>query len=605
MVAETLTIWSRSMVARLMLPIAIMLALVVTLGVVNSGARSFLRQARAQADQAERVRVQLIEIRSVSRSLQRDALNLIVETDRAELAIIHGKFAHRSTRMRALLDGFAGDAAVPRVLQRTRYLEGQIAVLDKLRVVARMAAAGRTRGALDSFRSEVRPLEREGSRIADRMIAAQEARANELRRREAAVEQQNDLIGILASIGLFGLAAFATIRTARRSVVEPLADIERALDAIAGGQTDDRTPHTLRQDEIGRMARAIEIFRASVLERERLQADRVEARALTIQRERAREQAQRHAEEAETKRTIRIAEAAEELQQMAEAAVGRLRVSAHQLADTSSGLAGHAAASTRELASVKLAVARAAQGATDIAAATNQFMSAIGAASANTRRTADLTSTATEQVALLADQMVQVQRDAGKVGTIVDLIGGIAKQTNLLALNATIEAARAGEVGQGFAVVAGEVKTLAAQTAKATDEIAAQVADMQGAASDAAESLIRIGAMIDEVASSSHDLASSIEEQAQSGKIINHNVKGAADDLATIDVRVSDVAAAAGSVERLAGQVRGDSNLVETTAASIDRALVRFFEVLARRRVDAGSGGVEPESSLIDVARRA
>ncbi len=581
MVVHALTIWSRSLVARLMLPIGIMLALVCLLGLIGSATRGRLREARGSADQAAAVRVELIEIRSLSRSLQRDALNLIFEPDERELAVIHEKVTRRLKETRTLLATFARSSASADRAQRTRYLFGQAVVLDQLAAVMAAAARGRTFEALSGFRSKVRPAEREASRIADTMIAAQAAAVERLAQRTRDLEFQESVISVTASVVLFALAAIATSIIATRSVARPLAEIERALGSVAEGQTEGQTPHTGRDDEIGRMARAIEIFRSSVQERERLQRERAEARNAEVLRERDRERVQRRDEEAEADRARRIAAAAKDLHHDVEAALVRLRSSARQLSGTSTELTRHSATSTRELDEVKSSVARAADGATDIAASANQFMSAIGDSSEGTRRTADLTTDATGHVSVLVDRMMQVQRDATTVGTVVDLIGGIAKQTNLLALNASIEAARAGEAGQGFAVVAGEVKSLAEQSARATDDIAVQVTDVQRAAREAGETLTRVGDMIAELAAGSDRLASTIEEQALTGKSINSNITTAASDLETIDARVSEVATAATEVERLAAVVHADALLVEETAASIGVALSRFSERLS------------------------
>ncbi len=580
MVAHALTIWSRSLVARLLVPIGIMLALVCLLGLIGLGTRGRLREAHGAADQAAAVRVELIEIRSLSRSLQRDALNLIVEPDKRELAVIHDKVRRRLTDTRVLLATFAASSASADPAQRKRYLAGQAIVLDKLTDVMAAAAHGRTIEALSEFRTAVRPVEREASRIADTMIAAQAAVVERLAERTRALEFQETVISVGASIVLFALSALATSMIATRSVAHPLTEIGRALESVAEGQTDDKTPQTGRRDEIGRMARAIEVFRSSVQDRERLQREQVEAREAEVQRERSREQNQRRNEEADAERTRGLAAAAKDLHHDVEAALVRLRASAQQLSGTSTQLSIHSATSTRELEEVKSSVARAANGATDVAAATDQFMSAIGSSSESTRRTADLTTDATEHVALLVDRMMQVQQDASNVGRIVGLIGGIAKQTDLLALNASIEAARAGESGRGFAVVANEVKSLAEQSACATHDIARQVTDVQRAAREAGDTLTRVGDMIAELAAGSNRLATTIGEQAQTGASINNNITTAACDLETIDARVSEVANAAGMVEGLAGVVHSDALLVEETAGAIGVALSRFSERL-------------------------
>jgi len=254
-----------------------------------------------------------------------------------------------------------------------------------------------------------------------------------------------------------------------------------------------------------------------------------------------------------------------------------LRGSAHQLSATSGELEDHSSGATRELGDVGVAVHRAIDGATDIAAATTQFMGAIRQSSRSTRLTADLSAQAAGQAAHLADEMTRVQTDARAIGAIVDLIGTIAARTRLLALNAAIEAARVGDAGRGFAVVADEVKSLATQTARATDQIAEQIAGMQSGTEAACTGLLHIRAMVEEMAHGADDLASSIGEQAQSGETISRNVDGAARDLDLIGRLVTGVSTATRGAAGMASQVRSDARSVEDSASSIDRALSRFF----------------------------
>lgn len=236
-----------------------------------------------------------------------------------------------------------------------------------------------------------------------------------------------------------------------------------------------------------------------------------------------------------------------------------------------------------DLDEVQAAVARAAAGATDIAAATDQFMAALEGASLRTRRCAELNADAATRSGVLAAQMARVRNDARAIGDVVGLVHAIARPTNLLALNASIEAARAGEVGRGFAVVAEEVKALAAQTARATDEVAGQISGMQSAAQQASDNLASIGVVIEDTALASRELATTIADQADSGRIINRNVTSAATDLEVIGRRVTDVHAVARGANTLATQVLIDADALEESAAAIDNALSTFFEQLHAR----------------------
>lgn len=568
------------MVARLLVPVALMFCLVCLLGVSSGISRSRVHAARRSVDQSERVHVDLIEVRSLSRSLQRDALNLLIENDPVELRIIQGKFVNRSHDMRALLGALDQNRAFDGGARRKTYMQTQMIVLDRLGTVAKDVTADDRAAALDIFRHQVRPNERAASRIADALILEQDGIVGRMLDRSRELEHQEMVINVATSIVLFGLAAGATFFIVRRSIVKPLSDIESAMERIAAGDTKGRTPHAEREDEIGRMARAIEFFRVAVLERETLQTESAHRQTLEAHRALDQARAERAAEHAETTRNRVIRDAAAALEAQAANAVAELRISARKLSSTSVELTGHSAASTRDLNEVEHAVIRAVGGATDIAAATNQFMTALDQSGTSTRQSADLTARATTHVEVLAGQMTEVKDNARTVGNIVDVIGGIANQTNLLALNATIEAARVGEAGKGFSVVAGEVKSLAEETRRATDMIAGKITTMQAAAQHASDSLTHIGAMIAEIAAGSNLLASTIHEQAQSGQTINRNVGGAASDLEAIGIRIGDVSTAAIGVNDLACEVRTDAAHVNESALAIDRALLTFFERL-------------------------
>jgi methyl-accepting chemotaxis protein len=576
----SLTKWSRSIVARMMIPVVLMLLLVCLLGLIGVGTRSRLHRAYGDLSRTEQVRNDLTEVRSLSRSLQRDALNFLIESDPAELRVLHGKFSGRFHDMRLRLQTLSVSPDFTRAPEARRYMQTQYVVLDRLAAVAMAVRRGAAREALQTFRNAVRPNEREASKIADRLIADQDAAVARLTLRTRTVEQEEFVINLVASISLFLAAAIAAFLIARRSIVRPLTDIEHEMTRVARGETDGGTPHVDRQDELGRMARAIDVFRTSISDRERLRAEQERRRADDMAAE-ARARETRRADEArDAARSQAIAAAARSFEAQIAEVLERLRSAAGDLSTTSVELAGHSRSAITVITDVEAAVTRAAGGAADIATATHQFMTAIQHASVGTRRSAVLSAQAAEQSAAVADRMARVRAHALTIGTVAELIAGIAKQTNLLSLNATIEAARAGDVGVGFAVVAGEIKALAGRTARATDEVAGQIAELQAAAHDAADSLAAIAAMIAEMADSSDTLAGSIDEQIASGQVIDRNIAGAARDLDVVDQSVAGVASAAAGVDRLATGVKRDASALETSAAEIDRALSAFFAAL-------------------------
>ncbi len=571
------TFWSRSMAARMMVPVLVMLGLVCLMAMVAFGARERMARATSAVENAQEVRVALVEIRSLSRSLQRDALNLALEQDPKELGIIESKFAHRSDEMRRMLRALANNPAFDGGEHRRSFFADQMTVLARLANSAGQAVEGHRVAALLTFRQQVRPAERAASAIADSLIADQERLVIDRLAEASAVERRELWLAGIASLILFALAAGATLLIVRRTIARPLIDIERAMERLASGDTHGRTPHVDRHDEIGRMARAIEVFRAAAVEREALQAERADLLKAEMVRAQEEERRKRDAEAANMRRSSHLSSSAAQLEAGAAEALADLRLSARQLSSVSAELNGHSAAANRDLGAVRSAVARAVDGATDIAAATDQFMTVLHDASGSTRRSADLSADAAAQAQTLSQLMQRVQADAQRIGTVIDLIGGIAKRTNLLALNATIEAARAGSAGQGFAVVASEVKALARQTAQATDEIADQIGRMQLAANDAGQGLAEIAAAIGAIAEGTEKLAAGISDQAEQGRLISRNVNGAAADLDIISGRIADVADVANSVDILAAKLREDAALVANSAHSIDESLSKFF----------------------------
>ena len=572
--------WSRSIVLRLMVPVGMMLLLVALLGLVGLFTMVRLRGAYEALNHRQAVRTDLTEARSLSRSLQRDALNLSLETDRAELSVLRGKFRSRSSEMAGMLKKLAADSTFASGTVRRDYLHTQAIVLDRLGAVEVEADRGRQGDALAIFRREVRPNERAASHTADALIARQDDMVKALTRRANMLERQEIIAGGLGSAFVLVLAATATLLTIRRSVVRPIREIEQAIVRVADGETNGSTPHIDRPDEIGSMARAIEVFRASVVDRERLRAEQERQRDNDLHSEQASQEARRRNEEREARRSQAIDHSARSLEAQVGDVLGNLRSAARQLTATSIQLSDHSTAASHGIEVVESAVSRAGAGATDIAIATAQFMAMLEDANGRTARSAALSAEAAGQAVILAERMGRVRENAALIESVVDLISGIARRTSMLALNATIEAARAGNVGRGFAVVAGEVKALAGQTATATAEIASRIGDMQRATGDAIESLHTIEGMVTELAGQSDALASGIDEETKSGQLINRNVRGTAADLELIGGRVERMAAAATGVDDLANQLRSDAEILEQGASTIDRILSSFFREL-------------------------
>jgi methyl-accepting chemotaxis protein len=367
----------------------------------------------------------------------------------------------------------------------------------------------------------------------------------------------SSVVGALALIGLFAVVMV------RGTIVTPLAGVTGALSAIAEGRTDTAVPGAERGDEIGALARTAETFRSAIVAREAMEQERRaevaarEARANAVQAETAR------FADASSGVMASLTDAATQLG----AAVAGMRAVAEATASGSTAMAGAAGSASSNVQTV--------------AAAAEELSASIGEITRQVSDAARIAGRAVEE-ARRTDGTVQGLADgARKIGDVVRLISDIAGQTNLLALNATIEAARAGEAGKGFAVVASEVKNLAAQTAKATEEIAGQIEAIQGSTGQAVTAIGAIGKVIDEIATIASAIAAAVEQQGAATAEIARNVQQAAAGTAEVSEKVGVVQQAGADADRQAGAVASSSEAVSAASAQMRGEIETF---LARLR---------------------
>lgn len=352
------------------------------------------------------------------------------------------------------------------------------------------------------------------------------------------------------------LAAFWIIST---QVRRPLHRLRATMLALGAGRLDESVPFTGRRDEIGEMARAIEGFRASLIEKQVLDADAVARSGRDAFRADALAQATR-AFEVETGRTLAdLAGAAEAMQ---------------GAADTVSATARR---TTEEAGRATLASGQSVEVVNSIAGAAEELSSAARAIEEQVRYTSDIAGTALSDAQALEGTVAGLARAAMEIEAVVSLIRSVAEQTNLLALNATIEAARAGSAGKGFAVVAAEVKALAGQTASATDRITAQVAAIQAAADGTVEGIGAIGQTIAKMSDAASTVAAAAEQQGQASQEIAQAIANAAVEARTISGSIGSVREAAASNETQAGTVWDGANHVAASANTMQAAIETFL----------------------------
>jgi methyl-accepting chemotaxis protein len=343
---------------------------------------------------------------------------------------------------------------------------------------------------------------------------------------------------IVLLLGVFSLT---------RSIVKPVGRLTESLKRLAGGDIEAPVAGSDRGDEFGAIARAVEQVREAVRNQmmERVRHDD-EAKAKAAAERRAADQretaeARAAAEREEAARKAAMHNLANEF----EAAVGNIIQavsSASAELEASAGILSRTTNMTQQLVGVVASASEeASENVQSVASATEEMATSIGEIGHQVQRSSRIAVEAVKQALKTDTRIAELSKAAARIGDVVKLITAIAAQTNLLALNATIEAGRAGETGKGFAVVAQEVKALAAQTAKATEEIGAQIAGMQAATQESVMAIKEIGGTIGTISEITSTIAAAVEEQGAATRDIARSVGFAAEGTTSVATNITDV----------------------------------------------------------------
>ncbi len=344
-----------------------------------------------------------------------------------------------------------------------------------------------------------------------------------------------------------------------RAISRPISAMTTAMTSLAEGDRSVDIPGTNQGDEIGDMAQAVLVFKENMVKNHELQAAA------------AREQEERN-KRAETVDVL--------TKTFDEKATEMLRVVATAASDmnqTATNLSSAAEESSTQAASVAAASTQAANNVQTVAASAEQLTASISEISQQVTQSSQLASTTAEEAQGNRDLVQKLVDSASRIGEVVKLITDIAEQTNLLALNATIEAARAGEAGKGFAVVASEVKALANQTAKATEEIRTQIEAIQGDTATTADSIEGIGKRIEEISQISSTIAAAIEEQNAATQEISRNVNQAASSTQEVTNNIEGVNQAAQTTSASSTQLLQASSDLSTRSEDLSEMVQTFL----------------------------
>jgi methyl-accepting chemotaxis protein len=344
---------------------------------------------------------------------------------------------------------------------------------------------------------------------------------------------------------------------------KPIIGLTGVMGLLAGGDKHVDIPNAGRADEIGDMARTVEVFKQNALEMERMEAEKVE------QEKRA---------EAEKKAAMN--KLADDFEARISGIVETVSSQSTEMRSTAESMSATAEETSRQATSVATAAEQASASVQTVASATEELSASVSEINRQVGESVEIASRANQEAERTNATVQGLAAAADKIGEIVNLIREVAEQTNLLALNATIEAARAGEAGKGFAVVASEVKSLANQTAKATEEIAAQINEMQSVSGDAVSAIGGIGKTIGEIGAICQTISSAVGEQGTATHDIAENTQQAASGTQEVSSNIAGVTQAASETGAAAQQVLSSASELskqsETLRAEVDSFLAKI-----------------------------
>ena len=366
------------------------------------------------------------------------------------------------------------------------------------------------------------------------------------------------IIHLVLLAGAIALTVGALLMVTRR-VITPLHNMRDAMLKVAAGELSVDTGYAQRADEIGALAGALETFKQQAMDKHRIEAQERERNAGAVARQQA------------------IDSHVGEFESMVRQSLAQLGDASGKMRTTSTGLSTVSRQTNARVQVAEKASGEASTSVDSVAAASQQLSASINDISQQAAHAAGIASRAVSQASDTDGTVQGLAKSAGRIGEVVGLINTIAAQTNLLALNATIEAARAGEAGRGFAVVASEVKSLASQTAKATEEISEQIADIQKVAGEAIDAIKNIGGIIGEVNEVATAIAAAVQQQGAATQEITRSTQHAAQGTKNVSDNINGVKADADAAAAAAEDVRRASETLETQSQQLGSQVSDFL----------------------------
>ncbi len=487
------------------------------------------------------------------------------DNERIELAF---KYANEAVEMNdrlAIAAGSVDEAYMPKVLQLDNELNGIVTILGEVRDAPRDIALqesflGPRYEAIDATVSLIVEVREDA---AARVKTASGEGLFEIKVLIASL-----IAGLLIALGL----VFLGKRLVAKQVVAPIVDISDVSERIAAGETDLEIPSAEREDEIGTLSAALTVLRGVQSEAD-AQAKRELERELESEREIKEERERSQEEQRKLLKSL-----ADKFEKTVGDVASGVAAASSQMEDSATNLARNVESSSQTVNAANSSLKQASDGITGAASASDEFAMSINEVSRQAASSSERARKASEAAAKADETITGLTGSADRISQIVEVIAGIAQRTNLLALNASIEAARGGEAGRGFSVVASEVKELASQTGRATEEVEGLIREMQDATGESASALALISTEVVALESTATAIASAVDQQAVAGQDLAQSIDLAARNTQDISATIEDVSEVSMTAGSTATQMLASSQEMSVQSEKLREQVAEFLK---------------------------